>query len=211
MARRFDLALYLVTDHRQPFDAVRATVRAAVAGGVTIVQLRNPDLGGRALLEQALALRDDLAPLGVPLLVNDRVDVARAAGVAGVHVGQSDLPARAAREILGPDAIVGLSITAADQLAAVDPAAVDYLGVGPVFATGSKPDAAAALGLDGTRAVATATALPTVAIGGLDIANVAAVMATGVDGLCVVSAISGAGDPAAAARALRRIADERRR
>ncbi len=198
-----DLALYLVTDHRQPFEAMRETVLSAVAGGVTLVQLRNPDLGGRAVLEQALALKAALAPAGVPLIVNDRVDVAAAAGVAGVHVGQSDLPAGAARAILGSEAIVGLSITAIEQLAGLDEAAVDYLGVGPVFATGTKADAAPALGLAGTRAIVEASRLPCVAIGGIDVANARAVTATGVAGLSVVSAISAAADPAAAARALR--------
>ncbi|WP_181705256.1 thiamine phosphate synthase [Chthonobacter rhizosphaerae] len=199
----FDLALYVVTDHRLPFEALVDTTLAAVAGGVTLVQLRNPDLGGRALLDQAVALMDRLTPLGVPLVVNDRVDVAAAAGAAGVHVGQSDLPAEAARRILGPDAIVGLSITEAGQLSGVDAAAVDYLGVGPVFATGTKPDAAAALGIDGLAAIVRASPLRTVAIGGIDGRNAEAVARTGVDGLSVVSAISAAPDPAAAARALR--------
>lgn len=206
MRRPFDLSLYVVTDHRQSPEAMRRTVQSAVAGGVTLVQLRHPDLGGRALLDLALALMADLDPLGVPLIVNDRVDVARAAGAAGVHVGQSDLPARAARDILGAEAIVGLSITDPSQFAAVDAGAVDYLGVGPVFATGTKPDAAAPLGLAGTAAVAAATALPCVAIGGIDAGNAAAVAATGVVGLCVVSAISAAADPREAAAALRRAA-----
>jgi thiamine-phosphate pyrophosphorylase len=133
------------------------------------------------------------------------VDVAHAAGAAGVHVGQSDLPPEAARAILGPSAIVGLSITDAVQVGAVDPSVVDYLGIGPVFATGTKPDAAPALGLEGTRVAAAATRLPSVAIGGIDLANAPAVMATGVVGLSVVSAISAAPDPEAAAAALARI------
>lgn len=199
---RIPLALYLVTDHRLPFPRLLEIVAAAVAGGVTLVQLRNPDLGGRALLEQALALKARLAGTGVPLIVNDRVDVAHAAGADGVHVGQSDLPADAARALLGPDAIIGLSITEPGQLAAVPPG-VDYLGVGPVFATATKGDAAPPLGLGGLRAIAGATALPTVAIGGIDRTNASEVRATGVCGLSVVSAISSAADPRAAAEALR--------
>lgn len=205
MGGPLDLSLYLVTDHRLPFARMRETVRAAVAGGVRIVQLRDPDVGGRDLLERARALKADLDPLGIPLIVNDRVDVAHAAGAAGVHVGQSDLPPEAARAILGPSAIVGLSITDAVQVGAVDPSVVDYLGIGPVFATGTKPDAAPALGLEGTRVAAAATRLPSVAIGGIDLANAPAVMATGVVGLSVVSAISAAPDPEAAAAALARI------
>jgi thiamine-phosphate pyrophosphorylase len=207
MSRRaFDLSLYLVTDHRLPFDRLVEVVGRAVAGGVTLVQLRNPDVSGRALYEQAIALKSALAGTGVPLIVNDRVDVARAAGVDGVHVGQSDLPAALAREIMGEDAIVGLSITEAGQLAAVDGTVVDYLGVGPVFSTATKGDAAPALGIDGTAAVVRAADLPAVAIGGIDLGNAAAVMATGVRGLSVVSAISTAADPQAAARELRAIA-----
>jgi thiamine-phosphate pyrophosphorylase len=207
MSRRaFDLSLYLVTDHRLPFDRLVEVVGRAVAGGVTLVQLRNPDVSGRALYEQAIALKSALAGTGVPLIVNDRVDVARAAGADGVHVGQSDLPAALAREIMGEDAIVGLSITEAGQLAAVDGTVVDYLGVGPVFSTATKGDAAPALGIDGTAAVVGAADLPAVAIGGIDLGNAAAVMTTGVRGLSVVSAISTAADPQAAARELRAIA-----
>lgn len=199
----FDLALYLVTDHRQPYERLVETVLAAVAGGVTLVQLRNPDVPARDLYAQAVDLVARLTPLGVPLLVNDRADVARAAGAAGVHVGQSDLPVAAARAIAGPDAIVGLSITEAGQLGAVGCDTVDYLGVGPVFATATKADAAPALGLDGLAMIAAASRLPVVAIGGIDAANAAAVAATGVAGLAVVSALSTAFEPRAAARAFR--------
>ncbi|WP_181701923.1 thiamine phosphate synthase [Chthonobacter albigriseus] len=201
--RAFDLSLYFVTDHRLALPRLLEVTAAAIRGGVTLVQLRNPDLGGRDLLDHALALKALLAPTGVPLIVNDRVDVAHAAGAAGVHVGQSDLPAAAARAILGPEAIVGLSITEAGQLAAVDADAVDYLGVGPVFATATKGDAAPALGLAGLAAIVAAAQLPSVAIGGIDASNAAAVRGTGVGGLSVVSAISMAADAEAAARGLR--------
>ena len=122
MTRRFDPTLYLVTDPelargRRLTDVVGAAVR----GGVTLVQLRDKHAGGRALLETARALKSMLDPLGVPLLVNDRVDVAHAAGV-GCHVGQSDLPAAAARAILGPDAILGVSLDDPEQARAIDPA-----------------------------------------------------------------------------------------
>lgn len=207
MGRRVDLSLYFVTDHRLPFDRLLAVTAAAVRGGVTIVQLRNPDLDGRELLDQAVALKALLRPSGVPLIVNDRVDVAHAAGADGVHVGQSDLPAAAARAILGPQAIVGLSITDIGQLDGVDPGVVDYLGIGPVFATATKGDAAPALGPAGVRAIVAASGLPSVAIGGIDAGNAATVRATGVDGLSVVSAISTAADPEAAARALRGAGD----
>ncbi|HUG60960.1 MAG TPA: thiamine phosphate synthase [Methylomirabilota bacterium] len=201
--RPFDLALYVVTDHRQTFEAMRDTVLAAVSGGATMVQLRNPDLGGRALLEQASMLMAALQASGAPLIVNDRVDVAAAAGADGVHVGQSDLPAAAARAILGPAAIVGLSITDIAQVADMDVEAIDYIGVGPVFATGTKEDAAPALALVGTAEIVAASPVQAVAIGGIEESNAAAVMTTGVRGVSVVSAISRAHDPGAAARALR--------
>lgn len=205
--RPFDPALYVVTDHRQTFEAMRDTVLAAVSGGATMVQLRNPDLGGRALLEQARLLMGALEASGVPLIVNDRVDVAAAAGAAGVHVGQSDLPASAARAILGPAAIIGLSITGLAQVADLDVEAIDYIGVGPVFATGTKGDAAPALALGGTAEIVAASPVQAVAIGGIDASNAAAVLTTGVRGISVVSAISRARDPRAAARVLRLAVD----
>lgn len=203
MRRRFDPSLYLVTDHRLPFARQLEVVEAALAGGVTMVQLRNPHLPARMLVEQARALRELLEPRGLALIVNDRADVAFAAGAAGVHLGQSDLPVAAARAVLGPAAIIGLSITAPEQMDALDAAALDYLGVGPVFATGTKPDAAPPLGLETLAAIARRSPLPVVAIGGIGTGNAAEAARAGVAGLAVVSAISAAADPAAASRALR--------
>jgi thiamine-phosphate pyrophosphorylase len=183
------------------------TVRAAVAGGVTVVQLRDkhmPDAGQIAL---AAALQDVLMPRGIPLVVNDRPAVARAVGAAGLHIGQDDGDPAAARAIIGPDAILGLSVTHAGEVATVDPAVVDYVGLGPVFATGTKPDAASPLGLDGLRAVGASLPVPFVAIGGIDAGNAGAVMATGAAGIAVVSAICAADDPWAAAAALWRIVE----
>jgi thiamine-phosphate pyrophosphorylase len=202
--RRFDPTLYLVTDPTQGGDRPLAeVVAAAVQGGVTLVQLRDKAAGGRALLEQARALQALLAPFGVPLIVNDRVDVAVAAGAAGCHVGQSDLPAAAARALLGPEAILGVSLDAVDQVAAVDPAAVDYVAHGPFAATATKADAGGPVGAAGLAAVRRRTALPLVAIGGIDSTNAGLAIGAGADGVAVVSAIVAAADPAAAARELR--------
>jgi thiamine-phosphate pyrophosphorylase len=199
----FDLSLYLVTDRSLCAHlGIEQVVEAAVRGGVTLVQLRDDQTPTSELIDVATRLRRLLERYGVPLIVNNRLDVALAAGAAGAHVGQSDASPVVARRRLGPDAILGLSITDLAQLAAVDPAIVDYLGVGPVFATGTKPDAAPAMGLQALAAARAATSLPIVAIGGIDQGNAAEVMRTGVAGIAVVSAICAAPDPQAAARAL---------
>lgn len=203
MSPRFDLSLYLVTDPEMTARrGLVETVGAAVAGGVTMVQLRDKEAPARALAEAGRALLALLRPLGVPLVVNDRVDVAHAIGADGVHVGQSDLPPAAARAILGPAAIVGLSITAAAELSTLD-GAVDYVGLGPLYPTGTKTDAAPALGEAAFTAIRREIACPVVAIGGLNLANTARTLAAGADGLAVVSAVCAAADPCAAAQQLR--------
>jgi len=207
MTRRFDPTLYLVTDP----DLARGrelaeVVAAAVRGGVTLVQLRDKGGDGRALLEAARALQAVLQPHGVPLLVNDRADIAYAAG-AGCHVGQSDLPAEAARAIVGPDAILGLSIDEVQQADAVDPELVDYLAYGPFAATATKPDAGAPVGADGLAAVRKRIMLPLIAIGGIDAHNVAQAVRAGADGIAVVGAIMAATEPEAASRKLRTAID----
>ena len=214
MTRRaaFDPTLYLVTDpdlaRGRPLVEV---VTAAVKGGVTLVQLRDKEAGGRALLEDARALKALLDPLGVPLIVNDRVDVAVAAGAAGCHVGQSDLPAAAARALLGADAILGVSLDRVDQVHGIDPEIVDYVAHGPFAATLTKPDAGGPVGAAGLAAVRALTGLPLVAIGGIDARNVGDAVAAGADGIAVVSAIVAALDPEASSRTLRRAIEAARR
>ena len=150
----FDLSVYLVTDRTLcGTRGVIETVRQAIAAGATIVQLRDPDAKTRALVEEARALVALLRPAGIPFVVNDRVDVAMAAGADGVHLGQSDMSVADARALMGPQPLLGLSITAMADLAASDLTGVDYLGVGPVFQTATKSDAAPAMGLDGLAAV----------------------------------------------------------
>jgi thiamine-phosphate pyrophosphorylase len=197
------LSLCLVTDpDLVPAAALEETVLAAVRGGVTMVQLRDKWATDEALLAQAVALVRVLRPLGIPLLVNDRVEVARRAGADGVHVGQDDTSPEIARERLGPAAIIGLSITDATQLARAERAPVDYYGVGPYFATATKPDHQPPLGLDGGRALVARASRPCVAIGGIHPPRAAAVRATGVAGIAVVSAICGKPDPERAAHEL---------
>jgi thiamine-phosphate pyrophosphorylase len=207
----FDLSLYLVTDRALSGPrGVVETVRRALAGGVTMVQLRDPDAKTRPLLAEARALAALLKPLRIPFIVNDRVDVALAADADGVHVGQSDMDASDARRLIGPDRILGLSITEASQLSDPGLALVDYLGVGPIFSTATKPDAAPPLGLEGLSAIRAMTRLPIVAIGGITPENAAAVIAAGADGVSVVSAIVAAPDPAVAAGDLLAIVDKAR-
>ena len=206
MRRRFDPTLYLVTDPELSRGRVLADVVAtAVIGGVTLVQLRDKGADGRALLETARALKAVLDPQGVPLLVNDRADVAYAAG-AGCHVGQTDLPPAAVRAILGPDALVGVSLEAVEQAHSVD-SVVDYVAYGPFGATATKGDAGAPIGADGLAAVRRQTMLPLIAIGGIDAHNVAAAVRAGADGIAVVRAIMATADPERASRELRATID----
>jgi len=208
---KLDPTLYLVTDPDlgggRPLTEI---VAAAVQGGVTLVQLRDKHAEGRALLEQARALRALLDPLGVPLLINDRVDVAVAAGASGCHLGQTDLPAPAARAMLGADAIVGVSMDAVEQARAVDAEDVDYVADGPFAATATKADAGAPIGAAGLSAIRALTPLPLVAIGGVNEGNLAGAIEAGADGIAVVSAIMAARNPGDAARHLREVVDSAR-
>ena len=200
---RIDYSLYLVTDRALARGRPTAEiVQEAVAGGVTCVQLREKDCGTREFLAEARKLLAILRPLGVPLIINDRVDVALACGADGVHVGQRDMASEDVRRLM-PGALIGLSVESVAQLEAAEAAPVDYYGVSPVFATATKADAAPALGLAGLERLRALTSRPLVAIGGIDAGNAAAVMAAGADGLAVVSALCAAADPAAAARVLR--------
>jgi len=207
----FDLSLYLVTDPAMTARrGLAETVAAAVAGGVTMVQLRDKTSPPAAVIEAGRALRARLAPLGIPLIVNDRIEVAQAIGADGIHVGPSDLAPAAARAALGPRALVGFSINAAGRLADFDAAAVDYVGLGPIFPTGTKADAAPALGEAAFAALRRRLPCPVVAIGGIDATNAARAIAAGADGVAVVSAICAAPDPRAAAHALRAAVDAAR-
>ena len=244
MKKTLDLSLYLVLDPDLCGGAegmIRTTL-AAIQGGVTVVQLRAPTWKKRAVSECARELLRRM-PASVPLIINDHADVARAVGAAGVHVGQKDLSPEDCRLIVGPDAVVGLSISNVDELSrlivdersriapkddmsrpvvdelsrisrddelsrpAVDDVsrvspAVDYIGIGPVFPTGTKKDAAPVVGLDGLRRLLGNAPVPAVAIGGISEVNARSVYETGVQGIAVVSAICGKNDPEVAARAL---------
>jgi thiamine-phosphate pyrophosphorylase len=205
MRPSFDLSLYLVAG--RPALSGRdlvATVRAAVEGGVTIVQIRDPQAETDQLIADTRALKELLKPLGIALIVNDRIDVALAVGADGVHLGQDDARPLEARRQLGDDFIIGLSVGNPSEFehSREDLAAVDYLGVGPIRATGTKADAGAAIGVEGFAKVRALTELPIVAIGGLAPGDAAPLIRAGAQGIAVVSAICGASDPKAAAYGL---------
>jgi thiamine-phosphate pyrophosphorylase len=204
-----DVRLYVVTDPGLvPASALVDACVSAVRGGATLVQLRDKQATDDDLLSQAMRLHDALQPFGVPVIVNDRVDVARRAGL-GVHVGIHDVPPAEARAELGPAAIVGWSIEDEAQLAETEQlAACSYLAASPVWTTPTKPDAAPPLGPDGVASIRMRTELPLVGIGGITNPNrVASVIAAGADGVAVVSAVFGAPHPEIAARELREAVD----
>jgi thiamine-phosphate pyrophosphorylase len=206
---RVDLRLYAIIDPQVSggHDLVELARRLA-AGGATLVQLRDKTSDTRTLVARARALK---AALGsVPLLINDRVDVALAAGCDGVHVGQDDMAAEDARRLLGPGAIIGLSIKTSAQAAAAPLGLIDYAGIGGVYGTTSKSNTAPPIGPDGLRRIVDELhrrkpGFPTCGIAGITDSNAVEVIAAGADGIAVISALSGAPDPQAAARHLRTI------
>ena len=202
------LRLYLVTDQGSAGTVtgqrtLTDVVAAAVQGGVTCVQLREKQLNSRDFFAQAMALKTVLRPLGIPLIINDRIDIALACGAEGVHLGQSDLPVEEARRLLPPEVFIGWSVETMSDVARSAALPVDYLGVSPIFATPTKTDTSAPWGLDGLCSVRNASTLPLVAIGGIHAGNAREVLHSGADGLAVVSAICAAPDPRAAAQVLR--------
>jgi thiamine-phosphate pyrophosphorylase len=200
------LRLYLVTDQASLRGRTLAdVVLAAVTGGVRCVQLREKALATRDFVALALAVKDLLAPFDVPLIINDRLDVALACGAQGVHLGQSDMPVALARQLLPPEVFIGLSVENLADVARAAGQPVDYLGISPVYATPTKTDTARPWGLAGVRQVRALTRLPLVAIGGIHQGNAAAVLQAGADGLAVVSAICSAADPQAAAQSFQAI------
>lgn len=206
---RFDLSLYLVLDPDLcAWTGMVETARLAIAGGATMVQLRDKHADTIRMIETGQALKQALDGTGALLIVNDDVEAAIAIGADGLHIGQEDMDAQTARTMIGPDMILGLSVETEALAAAVNPALVDYTGVGPVFATPTKTDHKQPIGFDGLARLVKASPVPSVAIGGLKADHAAEVFAAGAKGLAVVSAICGTPDPEAATR---RIAAEIRK
>ena len=206
------LKLYLVTDRALSLGrSLEEVVSEAVAGGVTMVQLREKDAPTGEFVELALRLKAILKPYRVPLIVNDRVDVALAVDADGVHIGQSDMPYEQARKLLGPHKIIGLSVENMDDLIKANQMDVDYIGISPVYGTPTKTDTAEPFGLDGLRKAVALSVHPTVAIGGMNAGTIPQVMATGVDGVAVVSAICSAPSPRSAAMELKRLCTRKKK
>lgn len=204
-----DFRLYLVTDQASLVGrSLCDVVVEAVRGGVTCVQLREKHLNTRDFVAQAVALKKLLAPYGVPLVINDRIDVALACGAQGVHLGQSDMPVQRARQLLPPAVFIGWSVETMDDVVRSASLPVDYLGVSPIHATPTKTDTLSPWGLAGLKQVRLATKLPLVAIGGIHCGNGHDVMSAGADGLAVVSALCAAPDVRAAAAELRKLIDD---
>jgi len=199
-----DLSLYLVTDSALcGARRLEDVVEAAVKGGCTIVQLREKHLNTAAFIARARILKEVLSPYHVPLIINDRVDVALAAEADGVHLGQSDMSPLDARKLLGEKAIIGLSIEHLDEIALANTMPVDYVALSPLFATATKTDTVSPLGLDGGRTGVERSVKPVIAIGGINHQTVAAAMAIGLNGVAVVSDIMAAKDPEQSARELK--------
>lgn len=215
MKPKLDLRLYAILDPallpagRDPLEAAEAAVR----GGATVLQLRDKRSHTRAMVALARALRDRLAPSGVPLIVNDRVDVALAAGADGVHLGREDMEPHEARRLLGPERIVGVTVHRPEEADAVDPQVADYAGVGPVHPTKTKDPGDPPLGPEGLARLlahlrARIPGFPCVAIAGITAENAAAAITAGADGVAAISAVFAAGNVEAAARRLRAVVDE---
>ncbi|GHT69185.1 thiamine-phosphate synthase [Spirochaetia bacterium] len=198
-----DLLLYLCTDRVLSLGRpITEALEAAIAGGITMVQLREKNASTREFYDIALEVQRITKKHNVPLVVNDRLDIALAIGAEGLHIGQSDMPLRIARRLAGEMMFIGVSAHTVEQARLAEQEGADYLGVGAVFPTGSKADAAA-IGLDRLREIRAAVKIPAVAIGGIGPANVSQVMATGIEGVAVISAILSQGDIRSAAKNLR--------
>jgi thiamine-phosphate diphosphorylase/hydroxyethylthiazole kinase len=211
---RIDLRLYALLDPDRAGGHDLAELAHLVAlGGASLVQLRDKRSETRRMVERARAIKAELVPFGIPLLINDRIDVALAADADGVHVGQDDMTVEDARRLLGRDALIGLSIKTAAQADAAPLELLDYAGIGGVFATASKDNPDPPIGTDGLARIAArirrrAAKFPLCAIAGIDAGNASAAIAAGADGVAVISALSLAGDPQAATRVLRGAVDQ---
>jgi thiamine-phosphate pyrophosphorylase len=210
---RLDLRLNAIVDPEQSGGhSLPGLARQCASGGATLIQLRDKLSATRAMIDVARAIKQALAPLGVPFVVNDRVDVAIAAGADGVHLGQEDMTVKDARRLLGSEAIVGLSIKSVDEAEAAPVDLIDYVGSGGMYVTSSKQQKNPPIGPAGlARIIAVlrrrAPGLPVCGIAGIDLGNAGEVIAAGADGVAVISALSRSPDPAAAAKSLRDIVD----
>ena len=203
------MQLYLVTDENACLGRdIFWVVEEAVKGGVTMVQLREKSLGTRAFIDRAKKMKEILLPYNVPLIINDRVDVALACDADGVHVGQSDMPYEILKDLLPPEKIIGLSAETKEDVIEAENLDLTYLAVSPLFSTPSKTDTSEPWGMDGLKWVNANSKHPLVVIGGLSGTNAAESIANGADGIAVISAICSAISPYESARYLKFLIDK---
>lgn len=203
-----DWSVYIITDRRVAGQRpILDVVRAALRGGASAVQLREKAATTREMIELGQALHAITQAAGVPLILNDRVDVALAVDAEGIHVGQDDIPAALARRLIGPDRILGVSAGTVAEAQQAEQAGADYLGVGDVYGTPTKPDAGTPIGVEGLTKILRAASIPVLAIGGITPENAGAIIEAGAAGVAVISAIVGAPKPEAAARRLRAVVE----
>lgn len=212
MDKGIDLSLYVITDARLSRGRTHVeVVEAAIRGGATVVQYREKGATTHRMVEEARELGELCQKAGVLFIVNDRVDVALAVEADGVHLGVDDMPIPIARRLLGPDGLIGFSPETIEQARAAEAEGANYLGVGPVFGTATKPDAGHPIGLEGLRRMVAAVSIPVVGIGGINAQNAPQVIRAGAAGVAVISAVVGAEDVDAAARQLREAVEATRK
>lgn len=212
MKKNLDLSLYLVTDPKLSLPhSVEDIVKLAVAGGVTAVQLREKETSTKEFMEIAYRLKKVLENTDIPLIINDRVDIALAIDADGVHLGQNDMPYNEARKLLGNEKIIGLSVESIEQALEANRFNVDYLGISPIFTTPTKNELKTEWGIDGLRKLRSQTDHTLIAIGGINASNAQAILEAGADGLAVVSAICSAKYPEQATRELKNIIQQTKR
>lgn len=189
---KIDYSLYLVTDRSFLKDkSIAESVEEAIKGGVTLVQVREKDASSRDFYKVALEIKQVTDKYKIPLIIDDRIDIAEAVDAAGVHLGQSDLPLKKAREILGSEKIIGISVGNASEAKEAEIGGADYVGIGTIFFTGTKKDIKTPIGIEGLTEIVRSINIPSVAIGGIDQGNVKKVMSSGTSGVAVISAILG--------------------
>ncbi|MDR0601029.1 MAG: thiamine phosphate synthase [Treponema sp.] len=204
-----DLLLYLCTDRGLFPGPIAGAVEEAIAGGVTMVQIREKDTSTRDFYRIALEVKEVTDRLHIPLVINDRLDIALAAGASGLHIGASDLPLKEARRLAG-SMFIGVSASTAEEAVEAERGGADYIGAGAVYPTGSKADAGEAIGIAGLADICAAVNIPVVGIGGVNALNAAEVMKAGASGIAVISAILSQDGIRAAAQALRTVLEAER-
>ncbi|SMC27225.1 thiamine-phosphate diphosphorylase [Clostridium acidisoli DSM 12555] len=202
---KIDYSLYLVTDRSfLGGKSIEEAVEEAIKGGVTLVQVREKDASSREFYEVALKVKKVTDKYKVPLIIDDRLDIAQAVDASGVHLGQSDLPLKLARNILGKDKIIGISVGNVAEAKEAEADGADYVGIGTIFFTGTKKDIKTPIGIEGLTEIVENIKIPSVAIGGINQENTKAVLKSGTNGVAVISAILGKKDIRGAAEEFRK-------